>query len=147
MLRVNVMLGIKMVTTTIPVTNLARARQFYEGVLGFIPLDLVPRFGVVSYRLDNNTMLDIYQRSTATSGEHTVANFYVDDVLAAVDYLQTKGVIPTTFTAEDANIHFNERGIILEDGKPRVFFIKDPDENWLSFTAYDAISDLINTRS
>jgi len=140
----NVMLAIKVITTTIPVTDLKRARQFYEGILGFVPVDLVRRFGVVTYRLDNGIMLDIYERSTATSGEHTVANFYVNDVVAAVDFLETMGITPVTFPTDDTSISFDERGIVLEDGRPRVFFIKDPDGNWLSFTAYETISDMIN---
>jgi len=123
-------------TPTIPVTNLARARQFYEGILGFTPLDAVLSYGVLTYRLESGALFNIYERSSATSGDHTAANIYVHDVDLVADELSKRGAtIEPIQLPPDVTQTVDERGVICDDGVGVAFFIKDPDGNWLGFNA------------
>jgi len=119
----------------IPVTDLPRARQFYEGILELTPLDAMPHYGVLSYRLKHGTMFDIYVKDKPSSGEHTVANFYVDNVSALADQMIAKGVQLTRIELDPHSpMAFDERGVLMDGDRAIIFFINDPDGNRLSFS-------------
>ena len=78
------------VAPTLPAVDLARARKFYEGVLGLGVWMANNR--EVWYHAGNGTMLMIYERG-ATKADHTVAGFWVDDVEKSVKDLRQSGIV------------------------------------------------------
>ena len=74
---------------TLPASDLARARRFYEETLGFT-VDLVTPAGVM-YRA-KGSMLFVYPSSFAGTNKATAAGFRVDDLPATVAELKARGV-------------------------------------------------------
>jgi catechol 2,3-dioxygenase-like lactoylglutathione lyase family enzyme len=74
---------------TIPATDLARARRFYEETLGFAP-ERVTEAGVI-YRFAHGTSLFLYPTRTAGAG-HTVGGWNVDDLAAVVEEMRGLGI-------------------------------------------------------
>lgn len=74
---------------TIPATDLARARRFYEEKLGFSP-EQVMVAGVI-YRCGKGTGFFLYPSGVAGAG-HTLGGWYVDDLQAAVRELRGLGI-------------------------------------------------------
>ena len=93
-------------------TDAARARAFYEGVLGLRVLDDNPFACVVD----------------AHGTTYTVLGWHVDDVDAAVDGLVARGVSFLHFEGMDQDA----RGIWTAPGGERIAWFKDPDDNTLS---------------
>ena len=120
-------------TAVIPVTDLDRARDFYEGVLELNVFRAIPEQGTVVYE-SNGTRLLIYQRQTASSGEHTVAGFEIEgDFDAVVDGLLARGVTFDTFEIPGVELPWDERGV-LNDGQRASAWFKDPDGNVLALS-------------
>ena len=116
---------------TIPVTDIDRAREFYEGLLGLNVSREEPEQGVVLYE-GGGTMLLVYQRATASSGEHTVATFQLDQGFDdAIDYLLDNGVTFDTFEIPGMDLPWDDRGV-LDDGTRASAWFKDPDGNVLA---------------
>jgi catechol 2,3-dioxygenase-like lactoylglutathione lyase family enzyme len=125
------MLANSHIVAVIPVTDLARARKFYEGVLGLSVSTNNVDQGVVIYE-SAGTHLMIYQRPTASSGEHTIAGFDVaGDFDAVVDGLIARGVKFDTFEIPGAELPWDDRGV-LNDGIRASVWFKDPDGNVLN---------------
>ena len=108
----------------INVTDVARARGFYEGVLGLME---VPRprsfdFPGVWYRLGNMD-LHLVGRSAADAESKRHFAFWVADVHAAARIMQAAGY-PVNWEAHKI------------DGVER-FFVADPDRNRLEFQGPD----------
>ena len=82
------------VIPTLPVVDLHRAHEFYEGKLGLkiARVDPPPAAGIL-FQDGEGTGLYIYQRDGATKADHTTAAFNVDDVDAQVKELKAKGVV------------------------------------------------------
>lgn len=78
------------VAPTIPVENIARARQFYEDKLGLKPLDI--SMSGVLYKCGSDTNLLIYKVETTALG-HIAAIFEVENLWKEVRALEKKGVI------------------------------------------------------
>ena len=77
------------VTTTLPATDLARARKFYHETLGLeISMDMEAH---VMFRTSAGSQLLLYPRG-ATTADHTVCSFAVPDIEATVVELKAKGV-------------------------------------------------------
>lgn len=74
---------------TIPASDLARARRFYEAVLGFKP-DRVSPAGVV-YRAKGSWLL-LFPSASAGTNQATACGFQVSDLPAAVAELRGRGV-------------------------------------------------------
>jgi catechol 2,3-dioxygenase-like lactoylglutathione lyase family enzyme len=120
-------------TAVIPVTDLDRARDFYEGVLELNVYQAVPEQGTIVYE-SHGTHLLIYQRQTASSGEHTVAGFELQgDFDAVVDGLLARGVTFDTFEIPGVELPWDERGV-LNDGQRASAWFKDPDGNVLALS-------------
>ena len=82
-------LGSARAVTTIPVVDLERARQFYEGTLGLrVLFEAGP---TVRLEAGNGSQISIFRRG-ATTADHTVAHFEVDDVETVVRDLEGRGV-------------------------------------------------------
>jgi predicted enzyme related to lactoylglutathione lyase len=86
-----VMLEKSTVTANIPAADLKRARAFYADKLGLTPFQEME--GVVMlYRTAANSAFSVYQTQYAGQAGHTIAQWHVDDVDAAVRDLKDKGV-------------------------------------------------------
>lgn len=112
----------------IPVTDLDRARNFYENVLGLpIHFEDLAR-GSVIYR-SGAGYFQIYLRGSATSGDHTAALLSIDsDFDAIVDTLIERGVTFDPFEIPGVELNWDARGT-LTDGEDRAGWFKDPDGN------------------
>jgi catechol 2,3-dioxygenase-like lactoylglutathione lyase family enzyme len=76
---------------TIPATDLARARKFYEGTLGFKPVQEMP--GGIIYQAGSSTWFILYPTQFAGTAKHTVASWRVKDIKAEVADLRKRGVV------------------------------------------------------
>lgn len=83
------MIAATMVVATIPVTDLERAKQFYGDVLALTPLAATP--AGARYRCGTVSEISIFKRAPVAT-ERTLAHFEVDDIVAAIQDLQAKGV-------------------------------------------------------
>ncbi len=125
------MLSNARIFAVIPVTDLDRARDFYEDILGLAVFREEPEQRVVVYR-SAGTYLTVYERQTASSGEHTIAGFEIDsDFDAVVDELLDQGITFDTFEIPGVDLPWDDRGV-LDDGNRAAVWFKDPDGNVLS---------------
>ncbi len=79
------------VTANIPAADLARARAFYADALGLTPVQELEGV-MLLYRTAADSTFSIYQTEYAGQAGHTIAQWHVDDVDAAVRELKDKGV-------------------------------------------------------
>ena len=126
------MLSKARISAVIPVTDLARARQFYEGVLGLAIAEDQSQQGAIVYEA-SGTHLTVYQRASASSGDHTIAGFRLSmaDFEAVADQLIAAGVIFNTFDMPGMENAWDARGV-LTYGDNKAAWFTDPDGNILS---------------
>ena len=74
----------------IPATNLARARKFYEEVIGFKPSQEVN--GGIVYRCGNGTEVFMYVSQGAGTSKASQAFFPVKDIKAEMTELRSRGL-------------------------------------------------------
>lgn len=91
------MLSNARILPTIPVTDLDRAKKFYQGILGLTLTKEDPSPGAY-FDAGDGTSLYIYQRGPSKA-DHTLAGFSVDDIASTVEDLKSKGVSFTHFEA------------------------------------------------
>jgi catechol 2,3-dioxygenase-like lactoylglutathione lyase family enzyme len=115
------------VGATIAVSEMERARGFYEGRLGLTPGPMDEAEGVV-YVCGEGTSLLVY-RSPEHAGKATatLATWEVPDLEATVDELAANGV---SFERYD-QFPADERGI-HSAGPVRVAWLKDPEGNTIA---------------
>ena len=110
------------------VSDMPRARQFYEGVLGLVPgTDTGDNVG---YPCGGDTQINVYRSPNAGTAAFTIAGFDVDDVEAVVDQLTAQGV--TFERYDEPPIVTDAKGIAHFEGDAKVAYFKDPDGNILS---------------
>jgi catechol 2,3-dioxygenase-like lactoylglutathione lyase family enzyme len=127
------MLEAKDAVATIPVKDVTKAKKFYEGTLGFTPLDeTMPEAPV--YR-SGGTKILVYQSQYAGTNRATTATWGVgDDIDTIVSELQAKGI---SFE------HYDLPGLTLKgdvhvgEGLKTAWF-KDPDGNILALVSSEA---------
>jgi catechol 2,3-dioxygenase-like lactoylglutathione lyase family enzyme len=125
------MLSNARIGAVIPVTDLERARSFYEGVLGLQVGQVIQDQMTVIYH-QGGTRLTVYQRATASSGEHTITTFSLGaDFESAVSSLLNQGVAFDTFEVPGVELDWDANGI-LHDGPQQTGWFKDPDGNILA---------------
>jgi catechol 2,3-dioxygenase-like lactoylglutathione lyase family enzyme len=112
------------VEAAIAVTDMDRARQFYEGKLGLEGGTDEPDGGH-TYPCGDRSQLHIFPSPNAGGSEATRAGFRVDDVEATVEELSAGGV---AFEQYGEPLNTDSRGIAhLPEGRGAWF--KDPDGN------------------
>ena len=84
------MLGAKDAAATLAVTDLERARDFYENTLGLKTFREVP--GAILYE-SGNSMVLVYPSEFAGTNKATAAAFRVDDLDAVMSRLRERGVV------------------------------------------------------
>ena len=108
-------------------TDLGRARDFYEGVLGLSCIDANPGGCLFDA---NGTPLRVTLVGELTTPPYTVLGWTVADIELAVQGLSGSGV---TFDRFDGMAQ-DELGVWTAPGGDRVAWFKDPDGNVLSLT-------------
>ena len=114
------------VEPAVPVSDMAKAKEFYEGKLGLSGGRGIGDGGI-TYPCGGGREIHIYP-SPGNAGKSggTVAGWEVDDLEKTVDELTANGV---SFEQLDSDpIKTNEKGI-AELGDDRVAWFKDPDGN------------------
>lgn len=112
--------------TAAAVSDLAQARDFYEGKLGFEPAS-PSNDDMVAYDLGGDTGLMLYVSDYAGTNRATLAGFEVPDFDAVFTELRDRGVEFERYENE-SGATTDEEGII-DAGDYRVAFFKDPDGN------------------
>ena len=111
----------------VAVSDIARARTFYEDTLGLILIDSNAEAGVLAFRT-GDTQFTVYQSEFAgTNRANAVTWAMKGDIVSVVDDLCAKGV---TFE------HYPDMGMTLngdihESGPAKLVWFKDPDGNIL----------------
>ena len=111
----------------VPVTDLGRARAFYEGVLGLPCVD-ADRFACVFDCAGTTLRATLVEGFTP--GGHTVVGWAVADLPAAVRYLTDRAIAMERYAA----VEQDERGIWTTPAGDQVVWFKDLDGNTLSLT-------------
>jgi catechol 2,3-dioxygenase-like lactoylglutathione lyase family enzyme len=112
-------------TAMLPVTDVARARGFYEGKLGLRPKQTLPG-GEILYETDGSS-LAIFPRPSPPKSDHTELSFWVKDIEAEMRELRARGV---EFEEYDLPGLKTEGGL-CRLGTDRAAWMKDPDGNIL----------------
>jgi catechol 2,3-dioxygenase-like lactoylglutathione lyase family enzyme len=108
------------------VDDIDRAKEFYGESLGLRVIDVGP--DLISVAAGNGYAVLCYAKPNHVPAEHTILNFPVPDIEAAVDALTAKGV---SFEHYDSGpIATNEKGI-AHPGPWQAWF-RDPAGNILS---------------
>jgi predicted enzyme related to lactoylglutathione lyase len=110
----------------LPVTDVARARQFYEQKLGFKPKREFA--GGVVYEFGEQTACFLYPTPNAGTSKASQAFWQVDDVEREVAELKSRGV---TFEEYDAPGMKTKNGIATGGGAKTAWF-KDTEGNILA---------------
>jgi catechol 2,3-dioxygenase-like lactoylglutathione lyase family enzyme len=113
------------------VTDMGRARQFYEGVLGLQPVDEEGR-EFVTYKSGDST-LNVYCSEFAGTNKATAVTWQVDDIEDVVSDLKAKGVAFEHYDLD--GLHQEGDLHVADDGHMRLAWFKDPDGNILHLAA------------
>ncbi|MEX2553390.1 MAG: VOC family protein [Actinomycetota bacterium] len=80
------------ISPTLPVSDLARARKFYEEVLGFQPSEVIEEMGQVTYPSGAGSFF-VYATASAGTNQATSAGWRVDDLDAEMADMRSRGVV------------------------------------------------------
>jgi len=120
------MLGDSTAIATIAVKDIARARKFYEEILGLKKLDS-PQAEVVNYKVGKSKIL-VYKSTFAGTNKATVATWELADVEATARKLKDKGVNFEHYTMPGMTL----KGDVHVAGGFKAAWFKDPDGNILA---------------
>src|SRR5581483_6888008 len=121
------MLGDKNAAATLAVSDLQRARDFYENTLGLSVVQETP--GAVIYRSGSSTVL-VYPSQFDGTNQATAAAWSAGDEFGAiVQALTTKGF---QFEQYDDLPHTTREGPVHTMGDLNTVWFKDPDGNILA---------------
>jgi len=119
------------VTPTLAVTDLKRARDFYEGKLGLRPdASMTDEMGVL-YNAGEGTNLYLYLRPNPSTADNTQVSFRVLDIEKSMDELLANGVSFEHYDMPEMGLKTDEKGVAVM-GKVKSAWFKDPDGNILS---------------
>ena len=110
-------------------TDLDRAKEFYQGILGLALVDQNPYACVFDVR---GTMLRVTAVAEVATPGYTVLGWRVGDIDSAVAELRAKGV---SFTRYDGMAQ-DDNGIWTTPNGDRIAWFTDPDRNTLSLTEF-----------
>jgi catechol 2,3-dioxygenase-like lactoylglutathione lyase family enzyme len=115
---------------TLPVKDMAKAREFYERTLELrVDLDTP---GGVTYSCGSGRLF-VYESAFAGTNQATAASFDIptSDFDSEVDWLRGKGIEFTTFDAE--GLEWND-GVARMGGEVKAAWFTDPDGNILNIS-------------
>ena len=123
----------------IAVSDMERAREFYEEKLG-LPVS-IDSGDNVQYRCGEGTLMHVYlSPEHAGKSTATLVGWGVDDVERVVDELTSKGVVFEHYN--EPGLKTNEKGIASFDGGAKVAYFKDPDSNTHSIAQAPSVADI-----
>jgi catechol 2,3-dioxygenase-like lactoylglutathione lyase family enzyme len=111
----------------VPTTDLARAKAFYGETLGLRYAKLPTPGPQLIYRCGRDTLLEVYERPTASDAQHTLVSWRVNDTRAAVDQLRSRGVRFEEYDLPEVKTE----GGVSSTGDLREAWLRDPDGNIL----------------
>jgi len=109
--------------------NLARARTFYEAVLGLPLTDQNPYACVFNA---NGTMLRITAVEEVANPGYTVLGWRVADIARSVTELESRGIVFVRYDGMEQDAH----GVWTTPNGDRIAWFNDPDGNVLSLTEF-----------
>lgn len=115
------------------VDDIDAARTFYGDTLG---MDVTPNaMGFLDIALPDGGSILVYAKPNHTPASFTILNFPVDDVEAAVDDLNARGVVTKIY--DDSEFATDEKGILRggPDRGPDIAWFTDPAGNVLAVLA------------
>lgn len=119
------MLASSNVTTMLPVMDMTRAREFYEGRLGLVPGGFKPD-GKFVYRV-GGSVLALFPKAGGTKAEHTAVSFQVADIDASIAELKRSGVVFEDYDFPD----FKTVNHVCVLGAEKAAWFRDPEGNFL----------------
>jgi len=118
------------VEAALAVSDLGRARHFYEHRLGLVPAE--EEEAGVHYPCAQGSGVFVYLTpQNAGKSAATLAGWYVDDLDKTMDELASRGVVFEQY--DQPGLKTDERGV-FEAGRLRAAWTKDPDGNTIAFT-------------
>ncbi len=117
------------------VDDLAKAREFYSGVLG---LTVDDQGMGLNLHLPGGSTVFVYAKANHQPATFTILNFVVDDIDRSVDELARRGV---RFEHYDNGLKTDAKGIARGKAArmgPDIAWFKDPAGNFLSVLQEDA---------
>lgn len=117
------MLSNSEIHANIPARDLKRARTFYTEVLGLTPMAEDDVF--LTFRTPGGSYFQIYETPSAGTGQHTIAQWDVDDIEQEVQELKARGVVFEEYDLPGLTWH---DGIASGD-MGRVAWFKDSEGN------------------
>ena len=122
---------------TLAVSDLGRARSFYEEKLGLSPQQDMSGEdgGAVVYGAGSGTEILVYTSQYAGTNQATAVSFDVADLDAVVGDLAGKGVEFERYP--EIAVEVDDRGIHTLEGQGRGVWFKDPDGNIISVGSFD----------
>lgn len=119
------------VVAGLAVSDMSRAREFYEEKLGLSPATNHEPDDNRAYRCAEDSVMHVYlSPDHAGRATATLASWYVDDVERVVDELTQRGVAFERYN--EGPILTDDKGIATFEGGARVAYFRDPDGNTLS---------------
>jgi catechol 2,3-dioxygenase-like lactoylglutathione lyase family enzyme len=117
------------VAAAVAVSDMDRAREFYEGKLGLsVSIDSGDN---LQYQCAEGTVFHVYlSPEHAGKSTATLAGWGVNDVESVVDELTERGVAFERYN--EGPIITDEKGIATFEGGAKVAYFRDPDGNTLS---------------
>ncbi|MCG2621718.1 VOC family protein [Arthrobacter sp. I2-34] len=109
------------------VNDTAAARQFYGETLGLAVAE--GPMGILDLTLPGGAKVIMYPKQDHEPASFTILNFAVDDVEAAVEELNKRGVLTKIY--DDPQLPTDDKGIMRGHG-PDIAWFKDPAGNVLS---------------
>jgi catechol 2,3-dioxygenase-like lactoylglutathione lyase family enzyme len=118
------------VEAAMAVSDLDRARRFYEDQLGLVAGEIEEQG--VRYRCAEGTGVFVYlSPENAGTSSATVAGWFVDDLDRTMDELAARGVAFERY--DQPGITTDERGV-FDAGRFRAAWVKDPDGNTIAIS-------------
>ncbi len=110
----------------LPATDVARARRFYEGTLGFTPGEELA--GGVTYAFGKGTACFLYPTPNAGTSKASQAFWQVDDIAREVATLRERGVRFEHYDMPGAQVD----GDVVTAGGAKAAWFKDSEGNILA---------------
>lgn len=110
--------------STFSADDIQAAKEFYGNTLG---LDVSEDHGMLRLNIAGGSTVLIYPKDNHVPAEHTVLNFPVDDIEAAVREAAGRGI-----TFERYSDAHDDLGILRDPQGPAIAWFKDPAGNTLA---------------
>ncbi|MBA3901601.1 MAG: VOC family protein [Bacteroidetes bacterium] len=121
------MLKTSAVTTILPVSDLERASDFYENILGLLPKGHTPE-GNLLYSFGEGFFIALSKHPDDVFTEYTALSFEVEDLDEAIAELKEKGISFIKYPVPDAK----SKGIVYEMQGEKAAWFKDTEGNVIS---------------